>query len=504
MNIGLHFKCLKMKKIHKYIRHIENKLRVLSACMLGTMLIFMSCEDILKEDPKTIAIETFYNTPEEVESAVNSIYSPLRGTIEEQTVILDTHTDWGYGRGSRADYNAMQGFNAANINNAGSRWNAFYLAIRNANLVIENAPKGTSISQDVVNKNVAEAKFLRAFSYFQLVRNWGSIPLRTESNMTERDLAKSPVSEVYDLIIADLINAETNLPETQTLIGKPTKYSAKTMLADVYLTLGRYAEARDKANEVIQSGKYSLVPVSSKTDFQMNLYGPTIITSTEEIFSFKYSRQAGQGNWILWVLCHSAAGTFNYGGAYAHYSMATNPFYANWNDSDIRKSLWDKINFGLGPNTIVSSKYTDTNAVEQSRGAGNDLPVYRYAEALLIYAEASCMASNGPTAEGVEALNKVHRRAYGKNANSPSEVDFKLADYNKSTFQDLVLRERAYEFIYEGKRWYDLKRTGKAAEVIQAAKGITIAEKAWLWPIPVSEMNFNKALDPAVDQNPGY
>jgi starch-binding outer membrane protein, SusD/RagB family len=505
MNIGLQFKRLEMKDIKIFSRHIKDKLLVLSACLLFTMMIFMSCEDMLTEKPKTIAVETFYNTSEEVESAVNAIYEPLRSNnMPEQIVILDAHTDWGYGRGSRADYNAMQGFNAANINGAGGRWNTFYLAIRNANLVIVNAPNGSSISQADINKYVAEAKFLRAFAYFQLVRNWGSIPLRTETNMTERDLAKSPVSAVYDLIIADLINAEGNLPETQTQAGRPTKYSAKTMLADVYLTLGRYAEARDKSNEVIQSNKYSLVPVQTKTDFQLNLFGPTIITTPEEIFYFKYSRQAGQGNWILWVLSHSQTGGFNYGGAYAHYSDATNPFYTSWNDNDIRKSLWVKINFGLGPNTLVSTKFIDPNAVEQNRGAGNDLPVYRFADALLIYAEASCMAGTGPTAAGVEALNKVHRRAYGKNANTPSDVDYILTDYNKDTFQDLVLRERAYEFIFEGKRWYDLKRTGKAAAVINAAKGITVAEKAYLWPIPLSEMNFNKALDPAVDQNPGY
>ena len=276
------------------------------------------------------------------------------------------------------------------------------------------------------------------------------------------------------------------------------------MLADVYLTLDKYVEARDKANEVMQSDKYSLVPVKTKTDFQWNLFGPEIITTPEEIFYLKYTRQPGEGNWILFVLNSPQTENFNFGGAYAHYSDATNPFYMSWDDSDIRKSLWDKIDFGLGPNTLVSSKYIDPDAVERSNGAGNDLPIYRYADVLLIYAEASCMATNGPTAEGIEALNKVHRRAFGKDPDLPSEVDFNIDDYTKSTFQDLVLQERAYEFIFEGKRWYDLIRTGKAAEVIEAAKGITISEKAYLWPIPATELDYNKALDPSVDQNPGY
>lgn len=495
---------LKMKKKHTNICLYRGKIKFFSCYLLFSMLFFVSCEDILVEHPKTLAVENFYNTNEELVTAVNAIYVPLRGVIEEQIVILDVHNDWGYGRGSRADYNAMQGFNAANINNAGSRWNSFYLAIRNANLVIENAPNGTSVSKPDMDNNMAEAKFLRAFAYFQLVRNWGSIPLRTEENMTVKDLKKSSVTEVYNLIVSDLVFAESNLPESQTLVGKPTKYAAKTMLADVYLTLGRFAEARDKASEVIQSSKHSLVPVKTKSDFQLNIFGPAVITTPEEIFYFKYSRQMGQGTFILWILNHASTGNFNFGGAYAHYSDATNPFYISWDDNDIRKSLWDKVNFGLGPNTLVSSKYIDKSAVEQNRGGGNDIPIYRYSDALFIYAEASCMASNGPTAAGIEALNKVHRRAYGKDPNVPSTNDFIISDYNVTSFQDLVLKERAYEFIYEGKRWYDLKRTGKAAAVIKAAKGITIAEKAYLWPIPVSELNYNKALDPAKDQNPGY
>ncbi len=493
-----------MKNIQSYQHYNKGVLKIFSRYLPFIMLVFMSCEDILVEKPKTLAVEIFYNTAGEVETAVNAVYSPVKGTIEEQIAILDAHTDWGYGRGSRADYNNLQGFNAANINNAGSRWNAFYLTIRNANLVIKNAPNGSSISKTDIDNNTAEAKFLRAFAYFQLIRCWGSIPLRTEANMTEIDLAKSSVADIYTLIITDLIFAENILPETQTLVGKPTKYAAKTMLADVYLTQGKYNEARNKANEVIQSNKYSLVAVKTKTDFQLNLFGPTIVTTPEEVFYFKYSRQAGQGNYMCWILNHAITGNFNFGGAYAHYSDATNPFYVSWDNNDIRKSLWDRTNFGLGTNTLVSSKYIDPNAVEASRGAGNDIPIYRYADVLFIYAEASCMIANGPTAEGVEALNKVHRRAFGKDPNVQSTVDFKSTDYNTASFQDLVLKERAYEFIFEGKRWYDLKRTGKTAAVINAAKGITIAEKSYLWPIPVSELNFNKALDPAKDQNPGY
>ncbi|KAA5546824.1 RagB/SusD family nutrient uptake outer membrane protein [Adhaeribacter rhizoryzae] len=470
---------------------------------LSVLFTLPACDDALQEAPKTVAVENFYNTADEVETATNAIYSPLRSTRAEQIAVLDAHTDWGYGRGSRAQYNDFAGLNSGNMNAATARWNSFYQAIRNANLVISNAPNGKNISATDIAKYVAEAKFLRALSYFDLVRNWGGVPIRTESNYTEIGVKRSTVPEVYELILADLTEAEKNLPDEPKHVGRPTKLAAKTMLADVYLTLKRYPEARDKANEVIKANKYSLVPVTKKEDFQLKLFGPDLLTTSEEIFYFKYARQVGQGNFMLWILNHPNTKLFNFGGAYAHYSDQNNPFYKAWDNQDIRKSLWDVVNFGLGATTLVSSKYVEPAAVSQN-DAGNDLPIYRYAEVLLIFAEAASQADNGPTPEAVEALNQVHRRAYGQNPNQPSAIDFKQEDYNAQTFQDLVLQERAYEFIFEGKRWLDLKRTNKAQEAILNGKGKTIAEAHYLWPIPLDELSFNTALNATTDQNPGY
>lgn len=469
----------------------------------ATAWMLVGCEGLLIEEPKTVAAETFYNTAEEVETAVNAIYSPLRATRAEQIVVLDAHTDWGYGRGSRAQYNDFAGLNATNINTAGARWNSFYQAIRNANLVIFNTPNGSNISQENINYNLGEARFLRALSYFDLVRNWGGVPLRTEDNMRDINLPRSSAEQVYELILSDLLFAEANLREIPKHIGRPTTYAAKTMLADVYLQLDRYQEAGQKAAEVIQSGKYSLVQVSNVADYQQNLYGPELITSSEEIFYFKYAREIGQGNFILWILNHPSTNMFNFGGAYAHYSDATNPFYTEWDDADIRKQFWDRINFGLGPNTLVSRKYTDRVAISQN-GSGNDLPIYRYAEVLLLFAEATVRQSGTVTADAVNALNQVKRRAYGYPAGTTSPVDFEFSAGQTAEFLDAVLQERAYEFQFEGKRWLDLKRTGRAQEFLTKNKNITIAPSHYLWPIPLDEINFNGAIDPTTDQNPGY
>ena len=492
---------MKKNLLFPYVKNIT--FRGVAFLGLALILIFTSCEDLLEEKPKSVTEENFYNTAEEVQTAVNAIYSPLRS--ENQTTYIATlecHTDYGYGRGSFAQYNDFQGMNSNNINRVAGFWDAFYLSIRNANIVIKNAPDGDAISQEDINKYVAEAKFLRALSYFHLVRNWGAIPLRTEANMEDLELAKSSVEEVYDLIVADLLQAETHLPEEQELLGRPTKFAAKTMLAEVYLELGRYPEAREKAGEVMSSGKHALVAVANRDDFQ-RIFGPDVITTSEEIFSLKFVRQLGQGNYLPWVYNHPSTGLYSFGGSYAIYSDASNTFYKNWEDTDLRKALWDMVDFGLGDSTLVSRKFIDSQAIGNN-DAGNDLPLYRYSEVLLIFAEATAREAGAPTEEAMEALNQVHRRAYGQDPFSPSPVDFILADYDEASFIDLVLQEKAYEFQFEGKRWFDLKRADKAQEIIMRNKGITISESHYLWPIPASELEYNPALDPATDQNPGY
>lgn len=473
---------------------------------LMLVCVLSSCESILKEEPKSLAVETFYNTAAEVEAAVNAIYTPLRSSntsgMGVYIAVLEAHIDYAYGRGSYAVLNNFQGLDNVNISRTAGAWEGFYLSIRNANLVIKNAPNGKSISKANIDKYLAEAKFLRAFNYFHLVRNWGGVPIRTEANMTEINAKRNSVAEVYDLILADLKVAEAGLPEQISQSGRPSKWAAKTLLADVYLELKRYAEARDKAEEVMLSKKFSLVPVQTSEDFQ-KIFGPTVVTTPEEVFYLKYSRQSGQGNLWPWLTNHPGTRLHGGGGVYGHHSDITNPVYKNWDDKDLRKGLWYSWNIGLGATSILSKKFIDPDAIGGS-GAGNDAPWYRYADVLLIYAEAASQAANGPTATALEALNQVHRRAYGLAPTSPSAIDFKLTDYTANSFLDLVIKERGYEFQYEGKRWLELKRTGKAQQIILATKNKTIADKAYLWPIAVSELGYNTAIDPVKDQNPGY
>lgn len=467
------------------------------------------CKKTLEEHPESIAAEDFYNTAAEIESGLDAIYSPLRdqnslGALYQTQ--LECYADYMYGRGSHAVLNNYQGLDNTNITRVAGFWGFFYTSIRNANIIIEKTPAAKSVSDSAKAKYMAEARFMRALDYFYLVRNWAGVPLRTETNIDSINLKRSPASDVYAFIVSDLQYAESNLPDAPRLIGTPSKWSAKTVLADVYMNMGQYSNARDEALAVIQSNKFSLVPVSASTDFDAKLYGADVTNSTEEIFYLKFARApSGQGNYYPVYAFYPNSGYYPPGGYYTFYSDSiNNKVLANWDRSDLRYSAnWYSQTFGLGNTTVLNRKFIDKQAVT---AAGNDYPMYRYADLLMLYAEADMRVNNAPTADGMEKLNMVHRRAYGQDPLTPDPTtDYTLATYPDSTsFIDLLVKEEGYEDCSEGKRWLFLKRLGVVKQVIMDIKGITVADKMLLWPIPTTEYDYNKAIDPTTDQNPGY
>jgi hypothetical protein len=471
-----------------------------------------SCKKLLEESPKGLTVEAFYNTAAEVEAGLAAIYTPLRNDMSGYWIgILETHAEWGAGMTGGANfdsYKTMQGLSATGENNLIPRWNNFFLSIRNANLVIGNVPDGTILSAAQKDVYIAEARFMRAFAYFQLVRGWGGVPIHTEKNLDESlNIPRGTKQEVYDLITADLEFAETMLPENAPLAGKPSRFAAKSLLADVYFYQALYTKASDKAKEVINSGKYSLERVTVADDFN-KLFGMNS-NSKEEIFYLKYN-QNSPSQLVLYTL-QITTPWFGSNGYGVITWTNTSKFYKAWNDNDLRKRFnWYVEQTRLTPwvagqpefpnqGIISPKKYNNPVATVETFS----LPCYRYADVLMIYAEASAQAG-GPTADGVEKLNMVHRRAYGYDPMAPSPVDFKASDYTTSTFTDLVVQERAYEFQMEGKRWFDLVRSGRVKQVMKNNIGRDVADKHLLWPIPRIEFDLNKALDPAKDQNPGY
>jgi starch-binding outer membrane protein, SusD/RagB family len=370
-------------------------------------------------------------------------------------------------------------------------------------------PQGAALTADQKNKYLAEAKFLRAFAYFQLVRGWGGVPFHTEANLSESaSIPKATKAQVYALITTDLEFAQMHLPDQAPLVGKPSLWAAKTMLADVYFFQAQYPEASAKAAEVIASGKYSLERVAAANDFN-KLFGMGA-NSAEEIFYLKYN-VSSPSQLILFTqqIITPWFGSAGYGVVNWHDGAR---FYTDWHDGDLRKSfnwyrdaksnpfLANQASFPNAGVTILSpKKYNNPSANIETFS----LPVYRYADVLLLYAEASARAA-GPTAEGMEKLNMVRRRAYGYDPLQPAAVDFKLGDYDGKAFTDLVIQERGYECQFEGKRWFDLVRAGTVKEVMQSRISREVTDKHLLWPIPAIEFDLNTGLDRSKDQNPGY
>lgn len=475
---------------------------------------FLACEDALIEKPKSLTVEGFYNTPGEVETGLAAIYTPMRNRIDNWWMSMqECQTEYGGGLIGAANFDAcktMQGLDGVTSNNIIRSWDDFYSSIRNANLVIFYTSQSEVLSDAEKNVYLAEAKFLRALAYFHLTRAWGGLPIYTEENLYETTGApKSSQEAVYALIRSDMEFAAQYLPEQVSVAGKPSKWAAKTALSDVYLYLEEYALAQSTALEVINSGVYALEPVAQEEDFY-NLFGLTT-ASSEEIFYFKYNQNL-RSSLVLFTqeINTPYFGSSGYG---VFFWNVEHPFYTEWDDNDLRKSFnWyvtaetnrflpGQFGFPQDAPHLCPKKYSDPAG--QATNATFDFPVYRYAEVLLIYAEATAYVAGGPTAEAMESVNMVHRRAYGYDATTASPVDFNVADYDLASFVDLIIQERGYEFQFEGKRWFDLVRSGRVYENMKKYLDREVAEKHLLWPIPSIEFDLNEAMGPD-DQNPGY
>lgn len=475
------------------------------------VVVASSCGDLLDEKPKDfISSENFYQTEKDLQAALSAVYQTMWvvGSQDEYYNYLNLHTDYATARGS---YSSVGNFDKVLGSDTYARMNNFwryhYVRINRANVVLERGPQVSSIAEDVRLKILAEAHFLRAFSYFHLLRYWGPVPLRTVEFSGEKaiDVPRATKDEVYDLILNDLLIAERDLPDdVGGATGRASKWAAKMLMAQVYLDKEDWNEAAEKANEVIESNHYSLVSVNEPDDFYKIFAVKT--ASSEEIMSYHFSQNV-KPTFQQWY--HAQGTPYNRGVTFGFTNLPNvgSPFISNWDENDLRKDF-----------NLYSSYVDDNGVTVHLSGVGSTrykkfikdengdalyiIPIFRLAEAFLIYAEASCMANGSPTTLGLERLNIIKRRGYGFNPDAVSAVDVP-SGMSRDAFRDAVIQERGYEFFIEWRRWWDLKRTGKAQELISEASGKSLIEHRLLFPIPQPEIETNKAIGPG-DQNPGY
>ena len=491
-----------------------NKLFIYISFTILGIFATTSCDDYLEEDPPSLVSLEEINE-ENLEGLVIGAYEPFtrsRGRIWETnflialTLLEESSRGGNNGLDLFAQYEFLPGTGAYTGYN--SAWPTLYEAIGRANILLSNLPENENVPDAQKQSAIGEASFVRAIAYYNLTRAWGSLPLRLIPISGTADVGQplAPVDEIYNQIIEDLKVAEANLPDVTSNFGRATAGAAKVALADVYLTRGQFQEARDKAKEVIDNAStygYALLPVYS------TIFSPTADTNSEDVFSLKFTQAIGQGNFINTNFAPAKPADFAKRAGIAARGLkrtgadASSPLIANWDDNDLRKAwnIYDQIEIDgeiLEPlasdfprdTEFYYGKYRDPNAVEET-AAGNDFYLYRYADALLIFAEAENQV-NGPTTEAYDAVNQIRRRAYGVDlTTADTSVDFP-GNLSKEAFDDLLFRERGYEFMAEGKRWFDLVRTGRWATIIpEAGKPVPMQ---LTWEIPNSEIENNPAL----------
>ena len=474
--------------------------------------LFVSCSDEFLDRPPIDQIEedAFFRNESEMRAATVAIYTAIQSQdyFGEGWAIEEIPSD----DSRRSAASGIDNF-AANPNNenVAKYWRGHYRAITLANIVIEKAPDA-DLTDEVRREIVGEARFLRGLTYFNLVRIYGGVPIVTEIPRLERDLfpARSTVDEVYAFLIADLENAIESLPVSSDP-SRATKGAAQAYLASVYLTRREFTKSRDLAREVINSGAYELVDSIP----ELWLY-PMSDNNRESIFEIQFAgcEAFGTGN-----MRQAFYAPFNSGitkGADGWGVMVpTTPVVDQpgttaldvWEEGDKRRywtlmepgNSYPTINpgegyifpaNGAGGNVATIKKYVmggGSNVCFMSTPQNGSL--MRYSEVLWIYAESVAELQNGGTVDPfiLDLINPLRLRA----GLSPFQV-IELDDIDA---------ERRREFMFEGKRWFDILRKGEDAAVsLMRLSGRTLTKEKLLFPIPALEVEINTNLV----QNPGY
>ncbi|GHT38053.1 membrane protein [Bacteroidia bacterium] len=458
-------------------------------------VIFISCSDsFLDLSPISNANESsYYKTEKDFETAVTAAYATLYTEFGPQSGVSfcgeqmsDEATVYDV-MGNATDHQAFKNYtlNAANTF-IKQIWEDEYNNLHIVNTVIAKLEE-SSIASGPRAGYEAEMRFLRALYHFNLVRMFGDVPLMNKPVVVSESYKtlRTPVAEVYNFIISDLKFAADNLPlQSQTSrAGQATKGAAQGILGKVYLTVGKKDSARIELNEIIKSNQYELLP-----DFGY-LWDLKHKNSKEALLEIQYIGQANAPSSPY----HEYFCPYNnmtISGQGRGMNQVTEYLWSDFEQNDPRQDLSIFTGYSNNSRTWIDVKFPkkwfDPVWINsKSYYCDNNFIVLRYADVLLMYAE----ATDDPT-----YLNMVRDRAgvprYGE-FGYPNEY---------STLALAIEHEREVELALEFHRFFDLKRTGRATTVLTARKGKAITEQMLVLPIPQSERDKN----PDLTQNPGY
>jgi starch-binding outer membrane protein, SusD/RagB family len=463
----------------------------------------------LEEDPKALIVsDTFYKTDKDADAAIIAIFNAINSaqhTLYNRLIQISTEmaTD-DYEAGPRARNAHVRALSNLTHDASNDRmleiWRQSYDGINRANIAIEKISDNPNLnpakSKDLIN----EAKFLRALLYFNLVRWFGDVPVvlkETTSLFPENlYLSNTPEVQVYQQIEQDLKDAE-NLP-TPTVSGRTgriTSGAAKSLLSKVFLTQKKWNEAAAKSKEVIDSKWYDLFE-----NFE-DVYSLANKNGKEHILSAQFK---GLSNWNGNMLAGTSAPTTVPGitGDYADALHKEGKLYESFAENDKRKNITFASKFvsptdGKTYNTeIVFNKYFDNSIPSTPYQSSKNTPIIRFAEILLINAEALNELQGNPTEEAYASIDRVRKRA------GLESLKTTFPSLSQAEFRELVFEERRKELVFEYQRWFDLARRGSDYYVskLKAAGKINAQAKHIHFPIPQRELDLN----PNLKQAPGW
>ncbi|MBC8081993.1 MAG: RagB/SusD family nutrient uptake outer membrane protein, partial [Hymenobacter sp.] len=495
-------------------------------------------EEFLEEAPSDqITDANFYRTQADAIQAVTAIYSELNRegqynqSLWAMDIMADVSTTGGGGGGDGIEYQQLENFNIPSTNQVATRlWGSCFIGIQRANIVLQKVPLITDIDPVIQQRCLGEAQFLRAKYYFDLVRVYGDVPLFTipPASVAAVSIPRTPAAEVYAQIERDLTDAIGNLPPSYSGedLGRATRWAATGLLAKVYITEGKRVEAAQRAREVIAGSGKALWPNYGNNFNVLNENGQESLFEVQYINGRNQFDRNSVGSAANQFFAPRGGGLTPQGDGYG-FNIPEPDFVNGYEAGDTRRAVtifspgdvWP--GGGINPGSLPGSPFgyssrkwfvgrVNTNIWDSPL----NIPVLRLAEIYLILAEAV-----GPTPGpdgGLEAINKVRRRAFGLPIDTPSAA----RDLTATTpnFTAAVLRERLYELAFEFDRWFDLKRTSinnpsitehsfiprmtaHAAflRTVGVQRGVPTATNLVL-PIPQTELDANRALV----QNPGY
>jgi len=469
---------------------------------LAMLLTTFSCE-LLEEDPEHILVTGgFYQSEGDALAAVNSVYNRLYSGMYERVLqlMIDLPTDdYKNGQGMNNPFLLDLEFGNITPENQFVRntWQQHYDGINRANTAINRIPDA-SMNETLQARLIAEATFIRALLYFNLVRFYGDVPLVLEDTRDLGDLnvSRTPADQVYEQIIADLEFAIDNLPPSypDSEAGRATSGSAQALLGKVYLTLQDWPNAVQTLGEIVNNeGTYGYDLLENFGDnWNMGTEnGP------ESVFSIQFMQDPGNGN----ILMRSTVPRNRVPGLVGwEADIPTVEVYELFDEPDERRDVTFYTSFEQDGQLYefpwpLFYKYFDPANINNTTQSNANIHVIRYADVLLMYAEA-LNEQGGPSPEAYEALNRVIRRAY-------NDTDHDVANLSQEDFRETVYLERRKELVMESHRWFDLVRTGRLLEVManHTENGEnTLQPHNVLMPIPQREIDTN----PNLEQNPGY